>query len=210
MNSKSIYPRPNDQHTCHLKEIIKNNNIIIGDYTYYHDFNNPLNFEQNNVIYHYPVNQDKLIIGKFCSIASGAKFLFNGGNHKSDSFVNYPFAIFKDLWSHDLEVNESWDNKGDIVIGNDVWIGFEAVIMAGVTIGNGARIATRAVVTKDVGPYEVVGGVPARLIKTRFDGQTIQLLEKLRWWDKSEAEIQKIIPVLMNTDQQALRSLLNH
>lgn len=202
-----IFARPGDKQTCQLKEIVRNENLIIGDYTYYHDFQNPLDFEKNNLLYHYPINNDKLIIGKFCSIASGAKFLFNGGNHKSDSYVNYPFSIFNKLWDIDLKVNESWENKGDITIGNDVWIGYEAIIMAGVTIGNGARIATRAVVTKDVNPYEIVGGVPAKLIKKRFDDETIELLEKLRWWDKNETDIKKIIPVLMTLNKQELKRL---
>lgn len=208
MNKKDIYPRVGDSQTCHLKEVVKNPNIHVGDYTYYHDFENPLDFEKKNVLYHYPVNNDRLIIGKFCSIASGAKFLFNGGNHKSDSFINYPFAIFYDLWEHGLQVTDSWDNKGDIVIGNDVWIGHDAVIMAGVTIGDGARIATRAVVTKDVNPYEVVGGVPAKLIKKRFDADTIAVLEKLQWWNKSEAEIKSIMPVLMSSDIKELKKLI--
>ena len=181
-----IFPRSNDRQTCMLKNIVKNKNIVIGDYTYYHDFNNPLEFEANNVLYHYLINNDKLIIGKFCSIASGAKFLFNGGNHKSDSFVNYPFSIFPEIWNNNLKVNESWDNKGGIIIGNDVWIGYEAIIMAGVKIGDGARIGTRAIVTKDVKPYEIVGGVPAKLIRKRFDEETTELLEQLKWWDKDE------------------------
>ena len=202
-----IFTRPGDKQMCQLKEIVRNENLIIGDYTYYHDFQNPLDFEKNNLLYHYPINNDKLIIGKFCSIASGAKFLFNGGNHKSDSYVNYPFSIFNRLWDIDLKVNESWENKGDIIIGNDVWIGYEAIIMAGVTIGNGARIATRAVVTKDVNPYEIVGGVPAKLIKKRFDDETIELLEKLKWWDKNETEIKKIIPILMSLNKQELKRL---
>ena len=202
------FPRPNDTHTCHLKEIIKNPNIQVGEYTYYHELPDPLHFEENNVLYFYPVNKDKLVIGKFCSIASGAKFLFNGGNHKSDSFVNYPFAIFGDLWEHDLAVNSSWDNKGDIVIGNDVWIGYEAIIMAGVKIGNGARIATRAVVTRDVKPYEIVGGIPARPIKMRFDAETRNLLEELRWWDLEAEQIKENITTLIHNEKENLKALI--
>lgn len=202
-----LYPRPNDRNTCHLRDTIRGENIEVGEYTYYHDFDDPTHFERNNVLYHYPINKDRLIIGKFCSIASGAKFLFNGGNHKSDSFVNYPFAIFNDLWGGDLPVNQSWDNKGDIVVGNDVWIGYEAIIMAGVTIGNGARIATRSIVTKDVMPYEVVGGAPAKLLKRRFDAETISLLERLKWWDRSPEEIKMIIPLLMGNDYDALAKI---
>ncbi|MGE0076454.1 MAG: CatB-related O-acetyltransferase [Bacteroidales bacterium] len=210
MNKNDIYPRVGDMQTCHLKEVVKNPNIVVGDYTYYHDFNNPLDFEKNNVLYHYPVNKDRLVIGKFCSIASGAKFLFNGGNHKSESFVNYPFAIFKDLWAHNLFVTNSWDNKGDIVIGNDVWIGHDAIIMSGVTIGNGARIATRAVVTKDVEPYGVVGVVPAKLIKKRFSADIIDILEQLQWWSKDESYIREIMPVLMSSDIKQLKQLINY
>ena len=159
-------------------------------------------------MYHYPVNKDKLIIGKICSIACGAKFLFNGGNHKSNSYVNYPFSIFNKLWEGDLNVNDSWDNKGDIIIENGVWIDYEAIIMAGVKIGNGARIATRAVVTKDVNPYEVVGGVPAKFLKKRFDDEIIELLEKLQWWNKNDTKIKEIIPILMSMEKNKLKELL--
>ena len=203
-----IFPRPNDPHTCHLMKVITKPNIVVGEYSYYHDFDDPKNFESRNVLYQYPMNNDQLIIGKFCSIASGAKFLFNGGNHKNDSFVNYPFAIFGDLWEHSLPISSSWDNRGDIIIGNDVWIGHEAVIMAGVKIGDGARIATRAVVTKNVKPYEVVGGVPAKSLKMRFDSETIRLLENLKWWDMGIESIRANLHILMNNDKEALKSLI--
>lgn len=206
--NEMIFPRTNDSHLCHLKEIITNKNIIIGDYTYYHDFDDPGKFQEKNVIYQYPINDDKLIIGKFCSIASGAKFLFNGGNHKNDSFANYPFAIFDELWEHSFPVNSSWDNKGDIIIGNDVWIGYEAMIMAGVKIGNGARIATRAIVTKDVKAYEVVGGIPAKNIKMRFDEKTIELLEQIQWWNMDREEIKNNMHILMNNNTDELKTFL--
>ncbi len=208
IDKSSCFPRISDKNTCSLKAVVNDKRIIIGDYTYYHDFKDPVDFEQNNVLYHYPVNDEKLVIGKFCSIASGAKFLFNGGNHKNESFANYPFAIFPDLWPVGLRINDCWDNKGDIIIGNDVWIGFEALIMAGVTISDGARIGSRSVVTKDVGPYEVVGGIPAKLIKKRFDDDTIELLLKLRWWDLDEATIMENITTLINADKEALKELV--
>jgi len=204
----SIFPRVNDTQTCNLKNIIKNPNIMVGDYSYYHDFNNPLDFEKNNVLYHYPINNDKLIIGKFCSIASGAKFLFNGGNHKNESFVNYPFSIFSNYWDNNLKINESWDTKGDIIIGNDVWIGYDSIIMSGVKIGDGARIATRSIVTKDVQPYEVVGGSPAKLIKARFDAETVELLIQFRWWDLEENMIKELLPILMNSNKQELIKII--
>lgn len=182
---KTIYPRTGDFHTVYLKNVVTNPNISVGDYTMYNDFvYNPTQFERNNVLYHYPVNHDRLIIGKFCSIACGAKFLFNSANHTLHSLSTYPFPIFFEEWGLDSrEVAAAWDNKGDIVIGNDVWIGYEAVIMAGVTIGDGAVIGSRAVVTKDVPPYTIVGGVPAKEIRKRFSEKTISTLLALKWWD---------------------------
>ena len=197
MNS-NIYPRSNDFQTIYLNTVIKNPAIIVGDYTIYNDFvNDPVLFEKNNVLYHYPINKDRLIIGKFCSIACGAKFLFNSANHTLNSLSNYTFPIFFEEWNLDKrDVTSAWDNKGDIVIGNDVWIGYEAVIMSGVTIGDGAIIGTRAVVTKDVPPYTIVGGVPARQIRKRFSEDTISSLLDIRWWDWSEKKIKKNIPAI--------------
>ncbi|WP_419025297.1 CatB-related O-acetyltransferase [Emergencia sp.] len=179
------YPRTGDLQTIYLKDVITNPNIIVGDYTMYNDFrDDPTLFEQNNVLYHYPINDDKLIIGKFCSIACGTKFLFNSANHRMNSLSTYPFPLFFEEWGLDRQdVADSWDNKGDIIIGNDVWIGYEAVILTGVTIGDGAIVGTRAVVTKDVPPYTIVGGVPARPIKKRFSEETIEKLLELQWWD---------------------------
>ena len=173
MNAKT-YPRTNDSQTIYLNTVIRNHNITVGDYTIYNDFvNDPTLFEKNNVLYHYPINGDRLIIGKFCSIACGAKFLFNSANHSLKSLSGYTFPLFFEEWDLDKkDVASAWDNKGDIVIGNDVWIGYEAVIMAGVHIGDGAIIASRAVVTKDVPPYTIVGGTPAKEIRPRFDRET--------------------------------------
>ena len=190
---QKIYPRSRDTETIYLKNVIHNPNIIVGDYTMYNDSaKDPTDFERNNVLYHYPINQDKLIIGKFCSIACGAKFLFNSANHNLSSLSTYPFHIFFEEWDLDAkDVTDAWDNKGDIVIGNDVWIDYEAVILAGVTIGDGAVIGTRAVVTKDVPPYTIVGGVPAKPIRKRFPEGTIELLLQLKWWDWTEERIRQ-------------------
>ena len=207
-DSLRMFPRGGDRQTCHLKTVITSPNITVGDYTYYHDFVDPTRFEQCNVLYHYPVNADRLVIGKFCSIASGAKFLFNGGNHKKASFVNYPFAIFYDIWPEDRPVTADWDNHGDIVVGNDVWIGFEALIMAGVSIGDGARIASRAIVTHDVAPYSVVAGSPAREVSRRFDADTIAKLLALKWWDWDRRRIAENIEVLTSGDLTRLDGLL--
>ena len=164
----------------------------------YNDFvHDPIDFEKNNVLYHYPVNKDKLKIGKFCSIACGAKFLFTSANHAMKSLSTYPFPVFFEEWGLDAKnICDAWDNKGDIVIGNDVWIGYEAVILSGVTIGDGAIIGARAVVTKDVPSYTVVGGVPAKPIRKRFDEGTIQKLEEIRWWDWEEERIKKNIQAI--------------
>lgn len=191
MNKAKIYPRTGDDQTVYLNQVVTNPNIIVGDYTMYNDFvNDPTEFEKNNVLYHYPINGDRLIIGKFCSIACGAKFLFNSANHSLTSLSTYPFPIFFEEWGLDRrQVTRAWDYKGDIVIGNDVWIGYEAVILAGVTIGDGAIIGTRAVVTKDVPPYTIVGGVPANPIRKRFPDDTIASLLALRWWDWPEERI---------------------
>lgn len=187
-DSKKIYPRTGDAQTIYLKNVITDPSIEVGDYTMYNDFvHNPAEFQKNNVLYHYPINRDRLIIGKFCSIACGAKFLFNSANHTMASLSTYPFPLFFEEWGLEKQnVTQAWDNKGDIVIGNDVWIGYEAVIFAGVTIGDGAIIGTRAVVTKDVPPYTIVGGVPARPIKKRYNEETIAEFLKLKWWDWPE------------------------
>lgn len=190
-----IYPRPHDKQIVYLKNVIKNPNIIVGDYTIYNDFvNDPQDFEKNNVLYQYPVNDDKLIIGKFCSIACGAKFLFTSGNHSLKSLSNYTFPIFFDEWDLDSKnITSAWDNKGDTVIGNDVWIGYDAIIMPGVKIGDGAIIGTRAVVTKDIPPYTIVGGVPAKPIRKRFDDKTIEKLLSIKWWNWDKEKIKQNI-----------------
>ena len=195
MNPEKIYPRTGDRETVYLKNVVTNPNIQIGEYTMYNDFvHDPRQFEKNNVLYQYPINGDSLRIGKFCSIACGAKFLFASANHTQASVSTYPFPIFFEEWDLDIgDVTSAWDHKGDIVIGNDVWIGYEAVVMAGVTIGNGAIIGARAVVTKDVPPYMIVGGVPAREIRRRFSDDVIARLLELKWWDWPAEQIQRNI-----------------
>ena len=194
----TVYPRTGDTQTVYLKSVITHPGIRVGDYTMYNDFvNNPEDFEKNNVLYHYPVNGDKLIIGSFCSIACGAKFIFTSANHTLKSLSTYPFPLFFEEWGLDKRnVTEAWDNKGDIVIGNDVWIGYEAVILSGVTIGDGAVIGARAVVTKDVEPYAIVGGVPARQIRKRFSDDVIARLLSMRWWEWEREKIRRSISAI--------------
>lgn len=186
-NPNTLFPLPNYKKLCFLKNLIKNPNIIVGDYTYYDDFEDVSNFEKN-VKYHFDFVGDKLIIGKFCMIASDVTFIMNGGNHVTEATTAYPFAIFGGAWQDAME-GKNYPTKGDTIIGNDVWIGHNATIMPGVHIGDGAIIATKAVVTKNVTPYTIVGGNPAKTIKKRFSETTISKLLQLKWW---HWDIQKI------------------
>ncbi|MGO3707258.1 MAG: Vat family streptogramin A O-acetyltransferase [Mesonia hippocampi] len=181
-DKNQIFPLKDYKRLCFLKNIIENPNIIVGDYTYYDDFEDVYNFEKN-VKYHFDFIGDKLIIGKFCMIASGVTFIMNGANHKMDGITAYPFNILGKDW---LKVTPTLDElpyKGDTIIGNDVWIGADVTIMPGVKIGDGSIIATKSIVTKDVKPYSVVGGNPAKLLRKRFDEEKIKKLLALKWWD---------------------------
>ena len=204
---RTIFPRTGDGQTIYLKSVITDPNISVGEYTMYNDFvHDPREFEKRNVLYHYPVNHDRLIIGKFCSIACGAKFLFNSANHTMRSLSTYPFPLFFEEWGLDVkDVARSWDNKGDIVIGNDVWIGYEAIILAGVTIGDGAIIGARAVVTKDIPPYTIVGGTPARPIRKRFSEEDIDRLLQLNWWAWPKERIAQNISAIQTGDIKHLK-----
>lgn len=203
----NIFPRSGDKTTCYIRPLIKNPNIVVGDFSMYHDFEYADEFEKRNVLYHYPINGDKLIIGRFCSIACGTKFIMNGANHTLNSFSTYPFPVFRDEWDDQMKVNEAWDFKGDTVIGNDVWIGYEAVIMPGVHIGDGAIIGTRAVVTRDIPPYSIAAGVPAKVIKKRFDEKTIDLLMKIKWWDWDVKKIRENISIIRSGNLEKLEEL---
>ena len=204
-----IYPRTGDKQTVYLNAVIKDPQIAVGNYTIYNDFvADPLLFEKNNVLYHYPIHRERLIIGKFCSIACGTKFLFNCANHTLKSLSTYTFPLFYEEWELEKSnITTAWDNKGDIVIGNDVWIGYEAVIMAGVHIGDGAIIAARAVVTKDVPPYTIVGGTPAKEIRKRFDAEVIEQLLILKWWDWSTDKIHQCLPYIAESKLDELLAM---
>jgi virginiamycin A acetyltransferase len=206
MSQKTIYPRSFDHQIVYLKNVIADPNIEVGDYTIYNDFvHDPCDFQKNDVLYHYPVNKDKLIIGRFCSIACGAKFLFTCGNHARKSLSSYSFPIFFEEWEEDpKKITDAWDNKGNTVIGNDVWIGYEAVIMQGVTIGDGTIIGTRAIVTRDVPPYTIVGCVPAKAIRKRYDEETIAELLKMKWWDWSKYKIKRSLTAIQSGDLEII------
>jgi virginiamycin A acetyltransferase len=188
------FPLPHYDRLCFLKNIITNPNIIVGDYTYYDDFEDVYNFEKN-VKYHFDFMGDKLIIGKFCMIASDVTFIMNGANHLTDAMTTYPFAIFGGNWQDAME-GKTYPYKGDMIISNDVWVGYKATIMSGVTIGDGAIIAAHSVVTKDVEPYAIVGGNPAKLIKKRFSEERIQQLLEMAWWNWDIEKISANVAVL--------------
>jgi len=187
-----------------LKNFVTNPRIVVGDYTYYDDPEGPAAFERH-VLYHFDFIGDVLRIGKFCAIAAGATFVMNGSNHRQDGFSTYPFAVFGNGWSG-LDPQESvFPYKGDTTIGNDVWIGYDALFMPGVRVGDGAIVAARSVVTADVEPYAVVGGNPAREIRTRFDAATVAALLEIAWWDWSAEKITRNLCAIGGVDLEALR-----
>lgn len=204
------HPDPNTLHpiegvtrTCFLKNIITNPQIIVGDYTYYDDPEDIHNFEKN-VLYLFEFMKDRLIIGKFCQIATGVRFIMNGGNHAMDGISTYPFKVFGKSWAN-CPINVV--SRGDTIIGNDVWFGNSVTIMPGVKIGHGAIIGTNSLVTKDVEPYSIIGGNPAKLIRNRFDDETIDFLLQLAWWDWPIEKITKNIMAIITGDLEVLRKL---
>ena len=207
-NPNEIFPNQYGT-SCFVKHVVQAPNISIGDYTYYDDRDNPTGFEQNNILFNYPEFGDRLIIGKFCQIASGAKFIMGPAHHRISSVPTYPFSVFGGRWSEQTPPHLSQlPFKGDIVVGNDVWIGRESVIMPGVKIGDGSIIGAYAVVTRDVPPYCVVGGNPARFIKKRFHDELIQILLELKWWDFPEEKLVEFLPLLCDPDLENVQQRL--
>ncbi len=203
-------PSPDNKHpmqgfpqVCFIKNTITNPNIIVGDYTYYDDPEDLENFERN-VLYHFPFIGDKLVIGKFCALAKGARFIMNGANHKLSGISTYPFQIFGNGWEKVMPKPGELPYKGDTIIGNDVWIGYEALIMPGVRIGNGAIVSSRSVVTADVPSYTIVGGNPAKPIKSRFEPDVVRRLEALAWWDWPAEKITRNLQHIVSADIDAL------
>ena len=190
---------------CFIKNTVRNPNIIIGDYTYYDDPDDAENFERN-VLYHFPFIGDKLIIGKFCALARGVKFIMNGANHKLSGISTYPFQIFGNGWEKVMPQPGDLPYKGDTIVGNDVWLGYDTLVMPGITIGNGAIVASRSVVTSDVPPYTLVGGNPAKPLKQRFSLDVIDALQSIAWWDWPIEKIARHLPVIVSADVDALRA----
>jgi len=206
-------PDPRNRHpmdgfprVCFIKNTVSNPKIIIGDYTYYDDPDDAENFERN-VLYHYPFVADKLIIGKFCALAQAVKFIMNGANHKLSGFSTYPFQIFGRGWEKVMPRPDELPNKGDTVVGNDVWIGYESLIMPGIHIGDGAIVAARAVVVSDVVPYTVVGSNPAKPIKQRFPENVVEALLAIAWWDWPIEKITENLQRIVSADIEALRRI---
>ena len=202
---KNKHPMAGFPQVCFIKNTVDNPNIIIGDYTYYDDPEDSENFERN-VLYHFPFIGDKLIIGKFCALARGVKFIMNGANHKISGISTYPFYIFGQGWENVMPAAEELPYKGDTEIGNDVWIGYEALFMPGVKIGHGAIISSRSVVTGDVPAYAIVGGNPAKVIRYRFDAETIAKLEDIAWWNWPVEKISRNLSLIVSGDIDALGS----
>ena len=204
-NPDEKHPMKGFPQVCFIKNTVTNPNIIIGDYTYYDDLEDSENFERN-VLYHFPFIGDKLIIGKFCALATGVKFIMNGANHKISGFSTYPFQIFGNGWEKVTPELDELPNKGNTVISNDVWIGYEAIIMPGVEIGDGAIIASKSVVTKDVSAYTVVGGNPAKVIKKRFADEVIETLLEIAWWNWDIEKITRNLDKIVGGDINGLKS----
>ena len=205
-------PNPKDKHpmnglpqVCFIQNTVSNPNIIIGDYTYYDDPEDSEDFERN-VLYHFPFVGDRLIIGKFCALARGVKFIMNGANHKMHGFSTYPFFAFQNGWEKVLPQPGELPYKGDTVVGNDVWIGYEAIIMPGVKIGDGAIVAAKSVVVKDVAPYTIVGGNPNECIRQRFSDDIIKSLAEIAWWNWDIEKITRNLEIIVAVD---IESLLN-
>ena len=201
-NPNLIFPIQNLDSITYVKPSIKNPNIIVGDFTYFAD----KDFEKH-VTHLYEWSGDKLIIGKFCQIAAGVEFIMNGANHQMNAVSTYPFYIFG-TWEQTAPDKKDLPLKGDTIIGNDVWIGQNATILPGVQIGDGAIIGASSVVGSNVEPYTIVAGNPARPIRKRFDDELIQIMQKLKWWDKSIEEINSLIPILACSDLNKVKEEL--
>lgn len=200
----ALFPMPAHRRVAYLKNHITRPNILVGDYTYYDD---PAGVEvfEANVLYHFDFIGDRLVIGKFCAIATGVKFIMNGANHNIDAFSSYPFQVFGNGWERFVPADYTFPHAGDTVVGNDVWLGYDSLILPGVRIGDGAVVGARAVVTTHVPPYHVVAGNPARVIRPRFDEQTIRSLLDIRWWDWDAEKITRNLAAICGRDIEQLR-----
>lgn len=203
-------PDPDDPHpmagfpqVCFIRNTVRNPAIEVGEYTYYDDPDDSEDFERN-VLYLFPDTGDRLVIGRYCAIARGVKFIMNGANHLLSGFSTYPFPVFGHGWERAMPKAALWTDKGPTVVGNDVWLGFEALVMPGVRIGDGAIVASRAVVAADVPPYAVVAGNPARIVKRRFSAAVVARLQAIAWWNWPAATVGGNLEAIMGADLDAL------
>lgn len=207
-------PSPDQRHplaaterVVFLKNVVSGENITVGDYTYYDDPDAPERFQERNVLYHFDFVGDRLEIGRYCALGCGTTFIMNGANHRLDGPSTFPFPIFGGDWAQHADLIADLPLKGDTVVGHDVWFGYQSTIMPGVNIGHGSIVATKAVVTKDVPPFSIVAGNPARVVGRRFDDETIDRLLAVAWWDWSMEKVTKNIRAIMAGDIEALEAV---
>ena len=205
-NKNEKFPNKNVPSVCFIKNVITRPNIQVGDYTYYDDKNGADKFEEH-VTHHYEFLGDKLIIGKFCQIASGITIIMNGANHRMNSVTTYPFNIIGNGWEKVTPSLDELPFKGDTVIGNDVWIGQNVTILPGVHIGDGAIIGANSIVTKDIPAYHIAGGNPSKIIRKRFDDELINYLEQIKWWDWEEKKIFDNLEILCSNDLEKIKTI---
>ncbi|WP_425354555.1 CatB-related O-acetyltransferase [Jiella sonneratiae] len=204
---ETLYPLPGHPRAVFLKNVVTRPNILVGDYSYYDDPDGAERFEERNVLHHFDFYGDRLIIGRFVAIAAGTRFVMNGANHAMGGFSTYPFNIFANGWEKGFDIS-SWtgQSRGDTVVGNDVWLGMESLVMPGVTIGDGAIVAARSTLVSDVPPYAIVGGNPARVIRMRFDEATVARLLALAWWNWPADKITRHLDLIRGADIATLEA----
>lgn len=205
-------PDPSDPHPmrgfpqiCYIRNTVDNPQIQVGEYSYYDDPEDSEGFARN-VLYLFPFIGDRLIIGRYCAIARGATFVTNGANHRMSGFSTYPFNIFGNGWERSTPLPQELPYKGDTVVGNDVWIGYEAMLMPGVRVGDGAIVAARSVVSADVPAYAIVAGNPARVVRMRYDETQVQRLLRIAWWDWDADKVSRNLELIVGGDLDALEA----
>jgi len=198
------YPLETTDRVVFLKEVVAGDNISVGDYSYYDDPEAPEAFQEKNILYHFDFVGDRLEIGKFCALASGTTFIMNGANHRLDGPSTFPFPIFGGAWTEHAGLLAELPSKGDTTVGHDVWFGYQSTILPGVTIGHSSIIASKAVVTKDVPPFAIVAGNPARIVSMRFDEDIVARLLAVAWWHWPIEKVTAHIPAIMAGDVEAL------
>ncbi|MCE4225372.1 CatB-related O-acetyltransferase [Methylobacterium sp. C25] len=205
-NPRALHPMTGHERVTFIANLDLPENVSVGDYTYYDDPAGPRAF-LDAILYHFPFIGDRLVIGRFCAIAAGTRFLMNGGNHRMTGPSTYPFPIFGGGWIGRFPEEMDFPNRGDTVVGNDVWFGMGATVMPGLRIGDGAVIATLSVVTQDVPPYAIVAGNPARVVRTRLSETDAARMQAIAWWDWAPERITRAIPAISGGDVDTLEAM---